>query len=252
MEKFCTKCGKPLKEEEVCECTNSVGEKVSIKDSTTTIDIQASFIDCLEVFKKVITNPFEAISNFVMENKYISGIVMIVIAALSAGIYKLAVLKCSYQAVETSLDGLGNLGFLDLFGSLSSESAKPEYLKNFFTETAMSLVQYAALAFLGYIILTKFIKGTTTWKQIVTAVGISLSVVIGANLINSILIFMGGEFIIHLISYVSSFASLFSILLLYESMKKIIEINQNKLLIAVVSMSVCATIVVDFIQKVLS
>lgn len=248
MGKFCTKCGRPLQEGEICGCGNEIEEMKEKKDFT--IDIKESFIDCFEIFKKVITKPFEAINNFVTENKYISGIIMMVMAALSTGIYKLAVLKNSYQMVESSLDGHG--GWLDIWSNFTGESVRPAYFKEFLTETATNLIQYIVLVILGYLIISKLMNGKSTWKHILTAVGISLSVVIGANLMNSILTFINGELIIHLISYVSSFASIFSILLLYESVKGVAEVDKNKLLIGITSMLVCANIVVDFIQKIFS
>ena len=247
MAKFCTKCGRPLKEGEVSECANTQ-EKVEVsKPTTNSVDIKESFMDCLNVFKNILTKPFEAMKEFVTENKYISGIIMIIVAALSTGIYKLATLKSASNQVESSLGGWG-----DLLNSFTGGSAKPDYFKEFLTETVTNLAQYAVLVLLGYLIISKLMNGKATWKHMVNAVGISLSLVICANLINSILVFIDGNFIIHLIGYVSSFASVFSVLLLYGAIQEISEVDKNKLFVRIAAMFVCASVVVDLVQKIFS
>ena len=92
MAKFCTKCGKELKEGQTCDCKKT-SKKVT---NNTQIDLKESSIDCLNVFKKIFTKPFEAIKDFVCDNKFIAGIIMIVVAALTTGIYKIATLKSMY------------------------------------------------------------------------------------------------------------------------------------------------------------
>ena len=83
----------------------------------------------------------------------------------------------------------------------------------------------------------------------VTAVALSLSVVLVGNLLNSLLVFIDGDFIGNIRSYISSIAYIFSILVLYESVKEISGINKNRLFVVVASMSVFATVVIDVFQK---
>lgn len=226
MAKFCTKCGKELKEGKTCDC-----KKTSKNVKNNQIDLKESGIDCLNVFKKIFTKPFEAIKEFVCDNKFIAGIIMIVVAALTTGIYKIATLKSMYSSLS-SLTGVG-----------------PEYLKEFFTTFTTNLVEYALIVVIGYLIISKLLKGKTTWKYMVTAVALSLSVVLVGNLLNSLLVFIDGDFIGNIRSYISSIAYIFSILVLYESVKEISGINKNRLFVVVASMSVFATVVIDVFQK---
>ena len=86
----------------------------------------------------------------------------------------------------------------------------------------------------------------------VAAVGISLSVVLAVNLVNSVLVFIDGEFIGDLRVYLASFASILSTLILYGSVKHVAGVNENKLFVSVASMSVFATIAMDLVQKILN
>lgn len=244
MAKFCTKCGKELKEGKTCDC-----KKTSKNVKNNQIDLKESSIDCLNVFKKIFTKPFEAIKEFVCDNKFIAGIIMIVVAALTTGIYKIATLKSMYSASSASSFNTSDLS--SLFGSLSNglSVSEPEYLKEFFTTFATNLVEYALIVVIGYLIISKLLKGKTTWKYMVTAVALSLSVVLVGNLLNSLLVFIDGDFIGNIRSYISSIAYIFSILVLYESVKEISGINKNRLFVAVISMSVFATVVIDVFQK---
>lgn len=248
MSKFCTKCGKKLEEGQVCDCGKK--SKVESKNSNTSIDLKESSIDCLNVFKKIFTKPFEAIKEFVCDNKFIAGIIMIVVAAITSGLYKIATLKSMYSASSASsfnTDDLSGLLSSALSGGLSV--SEPEYLKEFFTTFATNLAEYALIVVIGYLIISKLLKAKTTWKYMVTAVAISLSVVLVGNVINSVLVFIDGDFIGNIRSYVASFASILSILVLYASVKEISGINKNRLFVAVASMSVFATVVIDIVQK---
>lgn len=240
MAKFCTKCGKKLEEGKVCECT--------VVSQTVDTSIKGSFVECLNVFKNIFTKPFDAIKSFVIENKFIAGIIMIVATALSSGLYKLASLKSGYNAVE-SITSNDLTGLLNSALSGSLQAAEPEYLKEFMTRFATDLAEYAVIVFIGYLLITKLLKGKASLKQMVNVVAISLAVIFASNIINSILVFIDGEFIVNLRIYINSFASIFSTLVLYGAIKEIGGVDQNKLFVSVASISVLATIVMDLIQK---
>ncbi len=257
MAKFCTKCGKQLGEGMVCDCqVNTVVQpNMNVRQGTVgtsdiVADVKKGFMDCVNVFKKVFTTPFEAIKEFVCDNKFIAGIIMLLVTAITSGLYKLAVLKNMYSA---SADSFNSNDFSSLLGGiLSGESSlmnKPDYLKEFFTSFGMNLVEYALIFALGYLIITKLFKGTASWKQMLTAVALSVTFVLVGNVINSVLVFIDGSFVANVRSYVSSFAYILSILTLYGAVKEVSGIDKNKLFIGVASMSVFATVVIDIAKK---
>lgn len=249
MAKFCTKCGAALVDG-VCPNCKDIEVAPAKPGITTSVDIKESFVDILNVFKKIFTKPIEAIKEFVCENKFIAGIIMTVVAAIGTGLYKIATLKNMYSA--SSPDAFTANDFTDLLNSALSGGfsiAEPEYFKEFMTTFALNLAEYALIIAIGYLIISKIFKGTTTWKHMITAVGISLSVVLAANVINSILVFIDGEFIGNLRIYITSFATILSTLILYSSLKDTSGVDENKLFIVVASMSVFATVIIDIIQK---
>ncbi len=250
MAKYCTKCGKELKNGKACSCQKQAKQEV-IENT----DIKESFMNCLNVLKKIFTKPFEVIEEFVTENHFITGIIMIVVTAISTGIYKIATLKNIYSS-NSSIDSFNVNDLSGLFsnalsGNLSSLN-EPEYLKEFMTTFATNLVEYALIAAIGYLIITKLLKGTSSLKEIVSAVGISLAVVLCANLLNSILVFIDGEFVANLRSYILSFTGILSTLILYVSIKKVAGISKERLFVTVASMSVFATIIIDLFNKIIN
>lgn len=251
MAKFCTKCGKKLENGKTCDCQQNKKNIEVVETTASQIDIKESLLDCVNVFKKIFTKPIEAIKEFVCDNKFVAGIIMIVVTAISTGLYKLATLKNMYSS--SSADSFNLSDFSDLLNSAlsgGSVSTEPEYFKEFLTTFATNLVEYALIVLIGYLIISKLFKGTATWKQMITAVAISLSVLLTANLINSVLVFIDGSFIGNIRSYIASFASILSVLFLYKSVKEIAGIDQNKIFISVASMSVFATIVIDIAKKI--
>ena len=193
------------------ETNNEVKEKTAVK--TSNIDLKESSVDCLKALKGVIIKPVDAVKEFVQDNKLVAGIIMIVVTAIATGIYKLATLKSTYDQTKSAF-------------SYWHSSPEPEYLKEFFTTCGTNLLEYALIVVIGYIIVSKLLKGKATWKQMVAAVGISLSLVLIANLVNSILVFIDKEAIIYIMSYIRTFATIYSFLILYQAVKEVGEIDK--------------------------
>lgn len=250
MAKFCKKCGSKLVDE---KCPNCKDEKSTTPvEGTTSVDFKESLMDCLNIVKKIFTKPFQAVEEFVTENKYITGIIMIVLTALSTGLYKIATLKNMYSSNSSIEDfntsDLSNLVSSALSGNLSK--VEPDYLKEFMTTFVTNLAEYALIVVIGYFVITKIFKGSASLKAVVSAVGISLAFVLCAHLLNSILVFIDGEFIANLRSYVFSFTGILSTLILCSAVKKVAGITKEMLFITVASMSVLATVVIDICEKI--
>ncbi len=250
MAKFCTKCGSELVDSKCPNCKEK--KETKVVETTETEDLKTSFMSCLEVLKGIFIKPIDTIKSFVCENKFIAGIIMIVVAAITSGIYKIAILKNIYTS--KSADSFTANDLTDMLSSaLTSGSIKtvePEYFKEFLTTFVTNFAEYALIVGIGYLVITSILKGKASIKEMVTAVGISLSVVLVANLLNSILVFIDGQFVANLRVYITSFAAILSTLILYGSVKQIAGIDNNKLFVSVASMSVLATVVIDIFQKI--
>ena len=237
MGKFCTKCGKELVEGKTHKCEAEESKKEVTKKETTNqsnIDFKGAFADCVAAIKSIFTKPVETISNFVSDNKFISGIMFIVMAALARGLQVALQLQHTYSKIKS-----------DYY-----KPEEPKYFDEFFEAFATDLAKYAAIAFIAYLVVTKVLKGTSTWKQTLSATGLSLIVVIGATLINTILFYFDGDLVVYLMGYVSVFSTTLFTILLYEGIKSVANVDKNKLFLALGSILVGAEIVVDLVQKI--
>lgn len=247
MSKFCTKCGKELKDGQTCDCQKSTKTTTT---SASSIDVKESCMDCVEAVKGVFTKPVETIKGFVTDNKFISGIIMIVAAAIASGIYKIATLKSMYGS--TNGNGFNANDLSDLFSSALSGNlgAKPDYFKEFINAFVNHLAEYAFIALLGYVLVAFLFKGKASWKQMLSAVGISLSFVILGFLVNSILVFVDAEVVGYIRGYVSSFAYILSVLFLYKGVEGVAELDKNKIFLAIASSFVAAEAAMDIFNKI--
>lgn len=247
MAKFCTKCGSEMVDG---KCPNCKEVKKDVVVSTEPVDIKQSFMDCLEIIKGIFTKPFDVIKSFVTENKYITGIIMIVLAALSSGLYRIAVDKNIYSSSSPDSFNTSDLSSL-VDSALSGDFGvkEPEYLKTFMTTFATNLVEYALIAVLGYVVISKLLKGSASIKEMISALGVSVAIVLVANLLNSILVFIDAGFMGYVRSYISTFAVIINTLVLAGGVHQIAKIDKNKLFVSVASMSIFAIAVMDIFQK---
>lgn len=220
MAKFCSKCGKELVDGQRCDCQPSNASSVDFKECGK---------DCLNLLKGIFTKPVETIKNFVADNKLISAIIMIVVAALSSGLFRIA-----YEKAK-----------------LANSFYEPKYLNDFFTVSLESLVRYALIAVIGYVLVTLIFKGKTTWKQMVAAVGAGVTAVICANVINSMLAFVDAEFFGYLASYISAFASFALFLVVYKAIEETAEIDKNKLFLGSILLFVLVEAGMDLYAKII-
>lgn len=251
MAKFCTKCGAELTDGKCPKCK----EEKSVKkvETTSNGDFVSSLKDCLTALKKIVTKPIEVIEEFVTENKFISGIIMIVAAALSTGLYKFASLKHFYSA--TSESSLSSKDMSDLFSAALSGDLgvkEPNYLEEFFKTSLLSLVEFAAIAAAAYLIISMVLKGTSTFKEMVSAVGIALLVVFCANIVNSLLVMFDGEILSYIRSYIFEFGNLFKYLILGGIIYKTSGVKKEQVILTTASIFVCASVVFDIVNKVVN
>lgn len=233
MANFCSKCGKELTSGEKHECEVKEGKKEA-KISNSSIDIKGGFTDSLNAVKNIFVKPMDTIKEFVADSKFITGIIFIIATALINGLSKVVVLMHSFNKVKSAY----------------YTPPTPKYFDEFFKVFAIDIVRYAALGFLAYLVITIILKGKATWKQTLSAVGLSLIVMIAAIIINTVLTFFEGDLIIYISSYVSTFAGALSTIVFYNGIKEKAEIDTNKLFISIASIYVAAEIVVDIVNKI--
>jgi len=216
--------------------------------AVTADDIKEGGKDCLDIIKGIFTKPFDIIKKFATEKKFLTGAIMILITALAKGLCKVATLKNMYDSSSSS-----NFSAADLASVLNGNySAEPDYVEEFFKAFGYGLLEFVAIALVGYLLVTKVLKATkVTWKQLVAATGVALSVTALAFLVNAGLVYIDEEIVSYIRGYITSFGYIFSILIFYTVISELAGIDKNKLFIAVSGAFIGATAVVDLVQKIL-
>ena len=88
MAKFCTKCGRKLEEGEVCNCSqNNISNATSTTATAGSIDINQGFNDYLNIIKGIFTCPSDTIKEYAKGDKFLLGIITIVINCLISGVF---------------------------------------------------------------------------------------------------------------------------------------------------------------------
>ena len=235
MANFCAKCGKELEAgvKHTCEEEKEVKEVKEEKTASVkpSIDIKESFSNVLNAVKGIFTKPFETINELVTDSNFITGIILIVITALASGLSTVINLSHIYSKYDSGL--------------------KPKYVEEFFKSFSVDLVKYAAIAFIAYLVISVILKGKATWKETLSATGLSLIITTISIIIHTILIFFEGDLVVYISGYVSTFAAAFFMVVLYEGLKAKASIDKNKLFISLAGILVGAEIVVDLFNKII-
>ncbi len=215
----------------------------------TADDIKEGGKDCLDIIKGIFTKPFDVIKKFATEKKFLAGAMLMIIAALAKGLYKVTTLKNMFDSSSSS-----NFSSADIASVLNGNYGlkEPNYAEEFFKSFGYGLLEYVAIAIIGYFVVTKLLKATkVTCKQLVAATGVALSVTALAFLVNAGLVYIDEEIVSYIRGYITSFGYIFSILIFYTVISELAGIDKNKLFIAVSSAFIGATAVVDIVQKIL-
>lgn len=167
MAKFCTKCGSKLVDGKCPKCENKATEVA------TTFD----FNELLTAVKGMFTKPIDTIKEIIeTENITIAGILIAINAVIIA-------LFCCLGSKEliglfTSASGLS---------SLLSSSIEIPYARIFFTTLIIVLVTYAIVAGLFYLVSDKLFHGNSSYKKMITYLGIT-STILTATVLGTIVL----------------------------------------------------------------
>ncbi len=226
MNKFCSFCGKELKEGEVCDCQESKNN--SVKPSSNKGGNMGN--DLLDIIKKVFVKPIEVFKKYLVDDKLVVGVVLVVVAALARGLYTVLSLYHVYSKSSYFKDSV-------------------DYFKNFFETFGSYLWKYAALVLIIYAVVKLIFKTEISWKKIVTVVGVALVPIICYVLVSYILLFFDGDFVTYLTSYLSTFTNALYMYLIYEGICSLVDVDKNKLLISMGVIFVGVSIASDIFAK---
>lgn len=160
MAKFCTNCGKKLKEGEVCNCVKKTEETLPTK-----IDFNKYLNKAIEVISKMFTAPVDYIKKYTKEDNFVMSIILVIVSGIAVGLFTLALIKNIYTNVMDSM-GLG-AGF----GSLVRMSnVEIPYFKCFLITTLLGIGMHFLEALVLWIVCEKGLKVKIDYKKALNVV----------------------------------------------------------------------------------
>lgn len=195
MAKFCTKCGKPLEEGKVCECSKNT--------KTTTVTSGNLFSECVEIVKNFLKKPIDTLEANIDDSKFNSSLIMIGINAIATGLFTIVLVKeliGSIMALMMSMSGYGSL--MGLGTSALTTPAIP-YVKYFIIAVLASAAVTFLTALCSYLLSAKVFKGNTSVKKMITLFGftsiistvglLAASLLTFVNMTIGLVVFMAGS-----------------------------------------------------------
>lgn len=219
MSKFCTNCGRELHDGEVCNCSKNN-------------DIKSALSDVMDILKKLFSKPMDLFDKYLVDSKYLVGICLIVLSSLVRGIYEGILSYRSWKSM----------------GSFKYVKA-PNFLLEFLKNSGLYIVRYGVFILVIYLVINVIFKDKISWKKIINAVGLAVTIFIFGYAVNSILILFNGNSITHISGYVSTFMSTFNIIMLYKAISHVSSINKNKLFISLPLIFIGVSIVMEIIYE---
>lgn len=202
MAKFCTNCGKELKDGKPCDCQKHVVPEGNMGENL------------IDAFKGMFVKPVDTIKNYTNDKSFGMSMILVGIMSVLVGLLTISLLK----------------NFVELFmGSLSSSlyyytSIDIPYVQSFFiaaiTAFALSFIYTGLL----YLVNTTMFKGTGTYKEIYSLYGVTSIINSVAVAAATILLFVN----VYVAIIVFALGSLLNLVYILKGLKLIGPKDENK------------------------
>ena len=161
MAKFCTKCGKELKEGQTCSCSN---KKAETKTETTK---KGYFSDILPILKGTIFEPISTIKKYSTDNNIFIALILMGVCALFGGL--------AYALIATGTLGriFGGLSHGELSTSIYSIAVGPTFIGSFFKTFIFIIIYYGVMLGMLLLMAKVVFKSKVSFLKVVIVLGIS-------------------------------------------------------------------------------
>ena len=217
MAKFCTKCGKKLEEGQVCDCSSNVSTPTQAS-ATTSVDINQGFNDYLNIIKGIFTKPSDTIKEYARSDKFLLGIVAMVINCLISGLF-------FYFFIDKAIGNVMGM-FMGGYGSLmSSAGMSLPFGRIFFMGLLCMVFWFAICALVIFVVANPILKDKMDIKKAFALVGVCSIFTTLTTLVALIFAFISAKFALIIILL----GALFYLTHLYQGLNDVTNINKNKL-----------------------
>lgn len=144
MAKFCSNCGRKLKEGEVCDC----------KKNESSLDLQGGFNQVLELFKGMFAKPVNTIKSHTNASNFALSSIIIVVIGIITGLFGMLLVKETINSASTLTYGLSVSSFIEI-----------PYFKIFIITTIITIALYYLQALILYLVAGKMFKANIDYKE---------------------------------------------------------------------------------------
>lgn len=201
MAKFCTNCGKKLKDGEKCDCTPSVMENA---------DVQR----VLDICKGMFVKPIDTMKEFTKKSNFTLSMIFVGVLSVIAGLFAMSILKNAYSLM------MGSMGMY----SFRSMSVDIPYAKTFFTVLIVLFVLSFIYTGILYLVNTKIFKREADFKEVYALYGVTSIITSGVMLVSTILLFLNVTFALVIVVLGSMLSTVYS----YHGLKFLGDKDENK------------------------
>ncbi len=225
MAKFCTKCGKKLKEGEVCSCEEKTSKKIE-KEVDTKEEVSNLVNEIKDIFKKFFKKPVKTMKENKKEKNFNVSAILLVITAALAGLFTYCMLQSVVNTIGTIFGSLISRTGLGTFGSNDIP-----FLNVFFKVLIYVLVYYVVFILMTFIMLKEVYKEEKRIKELVVYLGQTKPVMIVSLILAVIFAYvqLGVAFAILVAGLI------FNLIYLVQSMEDSLDINKEKVAYVLVS-----------------
>ncbi len=241
MAKYCSHCGKELKDGQKCDCQK---DKVSKKEESEKKQETASemFQTYLDVAKGIYTHPIDTIQKYAKKKNFLLAMIMIAINCLVTGLFAFLLVK---ELMNYTKEVMGVLSY-SIAGNMTSKDVPLTIVFVVFLFMAAGFFTTGGMLtlFAGPVLKTK-----TSFKQIISLIGVCSVLTTISTLAVIVCMYIS----IPLALIVLLLAGILYLTYLYHGFMEITEIDRNKLgYIFTASVAVATFVVIYILPKIFS
>lgn len=236
MAKFCTLCGKELKDGKECDCKKTT--------STVANNNQSVVNEILNLIKGMFTSPVDTMKSFINENNFNNALISIGVSAIAAAICVCLLLKELFPAllgVMGMASGTSSLGLYSM-GSLMDQIEIP-YVKIALITIVVVIATEALIAAIAYLMSAKLFKSETSYKKMLTWLGANAGLLTVLYLITGICALI--DFRLALLVYVMG--SMLNTYYMYKGLNYACDTDENKLGYVLMPAVLITTLVIGYL-----
>lgn len=228
MAKFCTKCGKELVDGKCLDCGKESPKK-EVVETKKGFDFNECVNNYIEALKGMFTKPIDTVKKFSKAKYFTLGMIALIISCIVTGIF----IYCLLNEIT------GSLGVL----SLAIPTGDLPFMRVFLYGVLFSVVQYAVLGFMIYLLAAKLFKDNIDIKSCFALIGVCSIFTTVTTLVGLICIYLSMTVML----IVLVLASLLNLLYLYHGLVEVTKVDKNRIAYVLVGAQAVASFIVLYV-----